>query len=65
MNCPKCGCAFSKVIDSRIVDHGKKRRRECVGCGTRYNCIEVFEEDYKKTMIAIDKIKKALEENKC
>lgn len=65
MNCPKCGYGFSKVIDSRIIDYGKKRRRECVGCGERYNCVEIFEEDYKKTMMALKKIKQALEENKC
>lgn len=48
MNCPKCGYGFSKAIDSRIIDFEKKRRRECVGCGARYNFVEILEEDYKK-----------------
>ena len=65
MNCPKCGYGFSKVIDSRNIENGKKRRRECVGCGTRYNCIEISEAQYKKMTLLFNEIKNFLEENEC
>ena len=48
MNCPKCGYGWSNVIDSRPVENGKRRRRECVGCGFRYTAIEISVEEYKK-----------------
>ena len=62
MNCPKCGYGFSKVIDSRIIDFGKKRRRECVGCGARYNAIEILEEDYQNIMMVVRKMKSLTKE---
>ena len=62
MNCPNCGYAFSRVVDSRNICNGKKRRRECVGCGERYNCIEVSEAEYRKMKDAILIIKKTMED---
>ena len=61
MNCPKCGYGYSKVVDSRVIQNGKKRRRECLGCGIRYNCIEISEMDFNKLTKRFDQIKKALE----
>jgi len=45
MKCPVCGATDSRVLDSRPVDEGNsiKRRRECNGCGRRFNTYEVIE----------------------
>ena len=40
MNCPQCGGQESKVIDSRSVDEGVRRRRECLACNTRFTTYE-------------------------
>jgi transcriptional repressor NrdR len=40
MNCPYCGHAEDKVIDSREVDDGIRRRRQCLGCGQRFTTYE-------------------------
>jgi len=40
MKCPYCGDAASKVIDSRSVGDGIRRRRECVGCTSRFTTYE-------------------------
>lgn len=42
MRCPKCGCADSKVIDSRTADKGQsiRRRRECLECKYRFTTYE-------------------------
>lgn len=40
MNCPLCLYPDSKVIDSRAVDDGIRRRRECLGCGERFTTYE-------------------------
>jgi len=39
--CPKCGCFTSKVIDSRPIDTGTRRRRVCAECSTRWTTVEV------------------------
>ncbi len=46
MKCPYCGYAESKVIDSRTSKEmdAIRRRRECLGCGKRFNTAEVLEE---------------------
>ena len=62
MNCPKCGYGFTKVVDSRYIPNGKKRRRECAGCGTRYNAIEISEEDYHNIMAVVKKMKSVQKE---
>lgn len=45
MKCIYCGCAENKVIDSRVAEelNAIKRRRECLGCGKRFNTYETIE----------------------
>ena len=40
MNCPYCGYADSKVIDSRDVNDGIRRRRQCLSCNARFTTYE-------------------------
>ncbi|MBI4285205.1 MAG: transcriptional repressor NrdR [Chloroflexi bacterium] len=40
MNCPYCSHDSSKVVDSRSVDDGIRRRRECLGCRARFTTYE-------------------------
>ena len=40
MNCPYCGSQDSKVIDSRDVDDGIRRRRQCLRCESRFTTYE-------------------------
>ena len=40
MNCPYCGGQESKVIDSRSLDEGVRRRRECLACNARFTTYE-------------------------
>ncbi len=40
MNCPHCGYHDSKVIDSRDVNDGIRRRRQCLECDTRFTTYE-------------------------
>jgi transcriptional repressor NrdR len=40
MNCPFCSYADSKVIDSRDVNEGIRRRRQCLSCKARFTTYE-------------------------
>lgn len=40
IKCPLCGNQESKVIDSRGVGDGIRRRRQCLSCGRRYTTNE-------------------------
>jgi transcriptional repressor NrdR len=40
MNCPYCSYSDSKVIDSRDVDEGIRRRRQCLSCNARFTTYE-------------------------
>lgn len=40
MNCPYCKNADSRVIDSRDVNEGIRRRRECLTCKARFTTYE-------------------------
>ena len=40
MNCPYCGHYDSRVIDSRDVDDGVRRRRQCLKCEARFTTHE-------------------------
>ena len=43
MNCPYCGYHDSKVIDSRDVNDGVRRRRQCLKCDSRFTTYERLE----------------------
>lgn len=47
MKCPYCGCAESRVTDSRSTDEGGaiRRRRECTVCERRFTTYEKLEEE--------------------
>ena len=40
MNCPYCGHCDSRVIDSREVNDGIRRRRQCLQCASRFTTYE-------------------------
>jgi transcriptional repressor NrdR len=40
IQCPVCGDIDSKVIDSRSMDDGVRRRRQCLACGNRFTTCE-------------------------
>jgi transcriptional repressor NrdR len=46
MNCPYCGSADSRVVDSRETESKEaiRRRRECTSCGQRFTTYEKIEE---------------------
>ncbi len=40
MNCPYCGYHDSRVLDSREVNEGIRRRRQCLECNARFTTYE-------------------------
>jgi len=40
IRCPSCGDIESKVIDSRSINDGIRRRRQCLKCGNRFTTSE-------------------------
>jgi transcriptional repressor NrdR len=40
VDCPHCGGQESKVIDSRSLDEGVRRRRQCIACNARFTTYE-------------------------
>jgi len=40
MHCPYCGYHDSRVMDSREINEGIRRRRQCLGCGARFTTYE-------------------------
>jgi len=40
MNCPYCSYHDSKVTDSREINDGIRRRRQCLKCGSRFTTYE-------------------------
>ena len=40
MKCPYCSGKKTRVIDTSRSGRGVQRRRECVGCGQRFNTVE-------------------------
>jgi transcriptional repressor NrdR len=40
MNCPYCSYNDSRVIDSRDVNDGIRRRRQCLSCNSRFTTYE-------------------------
>lgn len=39
--CPACGKTNSKIIDTRMENGYRKRKRECLCCGARWSTVEV------------------------
>ncbi|MBN1643223.1 MAG: transcriptional repressor NrdR [Dehalococcoidales bacterium] len=40
MKCPHCGYIDSRVLDSRDIADGVRRRRQCLSCGGRFTTYE-------------------------
>jgi len=40
MKCPYCGSDDSKVVDSRDINDGVRRRRQCLDCSSRFTTYE-------------------------
>ena len=51
--CSACGTNNARCTDSRLTEMGRKRRRECIACGTRWSTIEVHEELLQTLMAVI------------
>jgi len=64
VNCPYCGHHDSKVIDSRDVNEGIRRRRQCLGCDSRFTTYErlqpatlfVVKKDQRREEFSQDKL---------
>ncbi|MFC1864687.1 transcriptional regulator NrdR [Chloroflexota bacterium] len=64
MNCPFCGYHDSKVIDSRDVNDGIRRRRQCLSCSSRFTTYErlqptglfVIKKDQRREEFSSDKL---------
>ncbi|MFC1977819.1 transcriptional regulator NrdR [Chloroflexota bacterium] len=64
MKCPFCGHRDSKVIDSRDVNDGIRRRRQCLSCSSRFTTYErllptglfVIKKDQRREEFSKDKL---------
>jgi len=64
MNCPYCGYYDSKVIDSRDINDGVRRRRQCLKCDRRFTTYErlqpaglfVIKKDERREEFSRDKL---------
>jgi transcriptional repressor NrdR len=64
LNCPFCGHIDSKVIDSRDVNDGIRRRRQCLQCGERFTTYErlqpaslfVIKKDHRREEFSREKL---------
>ena len=64
MDCPYCGYRDSKVVDSRDVSEGIRRRRQCLSCGSRFTTYErlqpaslfVIKKDERREEFSRDKL---------
>jgi transcriptional repressor NrdR len=64
MNCPYCGHHDSKVIDSRDVNDGIRRRRQCLQCNSRFTTYErlqpaslfVIKKDHRREEFSPEKL---------
>jgi len=55
MKCPHCGFEDSKVLDSRDVDDGVRRRRQCLSCDNRFT---TYERIQKSSLFVVKKDKR-------
>lgn len=53
MTCPVCG-AETKVVDSRSIEDGTRRRRKCLECDYRFSTVEI-DVDYYEALKPINK----------
>jgi len=68
MKCPSCGFVDSKVIDSRDISDGIRRRRQCEKCGYRFTTYEklqlggiyVIKKDQRREEFDKEKVLKGL-----
>ena len=64
MDCPYCGYHDSKVIDSRDINDGIRRRRQCLKCDSRFTTYErlqraglfVIKKDERREEFSQDKL---------
>ena len=64
MKCPYCSSVDSKVIDSREVNSGVRRRRQCLDCSSRFTTYEkvlpaslfVVKKDQRREEFSKDKL---------
>ena len=64
MECPYCGYRDSKVIDSRDINDGIRRRRQCLSCSSRFTTYErlqpvglfVIKKDERREEFSRDKL---------
>jgi transcriptional repressor NrdR len=64
VNCPYCGGQESKVVDSRSLYEGVRRRRECLACNARFTTYErvqprdvfVIKKDGRREKFSRDKL---------
>ena len=61
MNCPFCSHYDSKVIDSRDVNDGIRRRRQCLSCDSRFT---TYERQQPASLFVIKKDQRREEFNK-
>ncbi len=71
MRCPECDCTEDKVLETRVSKNKDiiRRRRECTGCGYRYNTQEelirtefvVIKSDGRREELNLQKIRNGLE----
>jgi transcriptional repressor NrdR len=68
MNCPYCENQESKVVDSRYIQDGIRRRRECLMCSLRFTTYEkihsqllnVTKRNNEKETFSIEKLTKSI-----
>ena len=68
MNCPYCDIQESKVVDSRYIQDGIRRRRECLMCSLRFTTYEkihsqllnVIKRDNSKETFSVEKLTKSI-----
>ena len=46
MLCPRCKSSKIYVVDSRPHDGNIRRRRVCPDCNSRFNTVEITEDEY-------------------
>ena len=64
MDCPYCGYHDSKVVDSRDINAGIRRRRQCLKCNARFTTYErlqpsglfVMKKDQRREEFSRDKL---------